>query len=192
MWRWVKTISAYIFLFLCFIGYRLYYFTDSGINQFVIYSTAQHAIIIFLIYQIVKLIPYSDINKKVSWLYLLLFYAPAAMGFYLYAKYKTLSGVTDIEYVANWGSSMLQKSAAYRTGLLGFLLETLFIPALTIIILYVLDRLTKNMSIKSDQLDDEHIFLFIIKPKSINGLIMAAFKTAPISGLFLYVNKSVN
>jgi hypothetical protein len=154
-------------------------------------ASVQHVLIIYLLYQLIKETPYEDISRKVTWFYVGVFYAPLAFLWYLYIKYHAVHGIPDVELVNNWGGSFLDKAAVYRNDPMKFVLETLLIPVFSLTFFFLAEKLTKRSNLKSDELNDEDIFIFIIKPKNFNGLMKAAFNQVPISSIFLYAHNSV-
>ncbi len=72
-----------------------------------------------------------------------------------------------------------------------FFNELIFIPLVIIIIYLSIDRLTRTLKFESDELDAEHIFIFVKKPLYPINYLTAIFKRTPITSIFIYTNKLI-
>lgn len=183
--------SGLIFLFLCFIGYRLYYLTGSYINHFIIYSLVQHFIIMYLLQEKALSISKDNLNKKSTWFYIAFIYYPAVIICYSIVKFNTVYGKADVDIVQNWGKSILEKSAAFRTDPRLFFYELIFIPLIILVVYLIIDRLTRTLHFKSDRLDSKHIFIFIKKPLYPINYLTAIFRRTPVISVFIYTDKLI-
>ena len=168
------------------ICHRLYLFADHYIEGHILYELGLHVLCLVLIYDRVKLTSYERIQEKVQWLYILGYYVLALL-FFCFVQYKSLQNNTPLELINGWGNE-LAKSAASRAGLIYYILGILCVPTITFIIYFVLSYIIKVNNLTSERLNDRDIFLFIIKPRNLMGLLTALFKRTPISGMFVYTN----
>ncbi|MCK5612860.1 hypothetical protein KAR91_63895 [Candidatus Pacearchaeota archaeon] len=135
-----------------------------------------------------KSIPKYNLNERATWFYNSYIYYPLAIGFYCFVKWQTVHDKADVEIIQNWGNSIIGKSAAFRTDPVWFLFESVCIPLIILGIYLCIDRLTRTLNFKSDELNQEHIFIFVKKPLYPISYFMAIFKRAPITSVFIYTN----
>jgi hypothetical protein len=148
------------------------------------YSIGQHFEVFLLLCVIAMLLPYKAAIVKLLMINFCM-YQVAAIIIYIIAQNHSIQNFTMYELMVEWGNG-LNKTAGSRAGMK--YIEWIGLPIVLTVNFVYLYTLAKRYNIKSDKLNNDDIFIFMMKPKDISSLIMMFFRRAPISGIFLYAN----
>ncbi len=182
-WLWYLPFS--------FISLRLFYIAPKGEYPMAhaLYGLGALIIGLFWIVYSFRKTSYNKIIDKFM-IFNILLYHIVIICFYMTAQYHRITTYSPIELMLYWGETISITASRGINYYVNFL-EIIFVPVILILNHYFIQRIIKFSNLKNSEIDNEHVFLGIIKPKNYMSIVYSFFKLTPISGFFIYSNNSV-
>ena len=159
---------------------KIYFLSDDYIIALKLHSLGLHVDMLFILGYFVWNTPYSKFKLKVFWACFFNFIFLCTL-FYIYAQLI----MYDPDRINTYGPG--NKSAAWSLGLVPGLIHEVFVPAFPIFInYYIFKKLAKYDHQYSAKVVNENIYLVLVYPSNIIGLLLSIFTPVKANSVFLY------